>query len=134
MLSISSFSSFFVFNYKSDAILETSATNYLFNGKPYPFELNDFYDDEDLDHVWTGAKFQMESFNDTELAWSGTINNDTVTPVNNTETQYGASSGHFPATYSFEGETGETNLDISFVGFVSGDDTGKLATVVAEED
>jgi len=102
MLSVSSFSSFFVFNYNSDASLETSATNYLFNGKPYPFELNDFYDDEDLDHVWTGAKFQTEAFNDTELAWSGTINNDTVTPVNNTETQYGASSGHYPATYSFE--------------------------------
>ena len=66
-----------------------TSTNYLFKGTPYTFNLDDFYDDADLTKIWNRAKFQTEDFNGTTLEWSGTIDNDTVTPVNNTETQYG---------------------------------------------
>ena len=65
------------------------STNYLFKGTTYTFNLDDFYDDTNLYKIYTGAKFQTEAFNDTTYEWSGTINNDTVTPVNNTEIQYG---------------------------------------------
>ena len=67
----------------------TTSTNFLFNGKTYTFNLDDFYDDENLTKIWTGAKFQTEAFNGTSLEWSGVVNNDTVSPVNNIETQYG---------------------------------------------
>ncbi|KKL16660.1 hypothetical protein LCGC14_2493340, partial [marine sediment metagenome] len=65
------------------------STNYLFKGTSYTFNLDDYYDDTDLTKTYTGAKFQTEDFNGTSLEWSGTVLNDTVTPVNNTETQYG---------------------------------------------
>ena len=67
--------------------LETSDTNYFFNSKNYSFSLDSFYDDAVLNKTFTGAKFQTEWFNDTELAWSGTYDNDTVLPVNNTNTK-----------------------------------------------
>jgi len=95
MLSISSFSSFFVFNYNSDASLETSATNYLFNGKPYPFELTDVYDDANNTKIYTGAYLQ------TEYNQNGTVFEDEVSVVNNTNYK-SPSLGHYPATYSFE--------------------------------
>ena len=84
----------FSFNSPPYGIKDVSAspdtsTNFLFNGKTYTFNLDDFYDDTNLYKVYTGAKFQTEAFNGTTLEWSGVVNNDTVTPVNNTETQYG---------------------------------------------
>ncbi|KKL79203.1 hypothetical protein LCGC14_2017190, partial [marine sediment metagenome] len=92
------------------------STNYLFQGTSYVFNLDDFYDDANLYKVYTGAKFQTEAFNGTSLEWSGTINNDTITPVNNTETQYGASSGYYPATYTFDDQpVGTSGTDIDFV-------------------
>ena len=80
--------------FNDDTDLETSATNYLFNSQNYTFNLDDFYDDTNLSKTFTGAEFQTEWFNDTEVAWSGTYDNDTVLPVNNTEIQYGHTPTH----------------------------------------
>ncbi len=91
------------------------STNYLFKGTTYTFNLDDFYDDEDLYKVYTGAKFQTEAFDGEALEWSGVINNDTVTPVDNDETQYGTPSGVFNGTYDFRDEVDEVGLDIDFV-------------------
>lgn len=132
--STSFFTSLFASNYydfDNGTNLEKNDMNALFRGKPYDFELNDFYDDEDLDKVWTGAKFQTEAFNDTTLAWSGVVNNDTVAPVNNTETQYGTSSGHYEGTYSFEDDVIGTDppSDWTFAGLDNG-----IAEIIASED
>ena len=83
-----------------------TSTNYLYKDKTYIFNLDDFYDDANLYKTYTGTKFQTEAFDGEALEWSGTISNDTVTPVNNTETHYASPSGHYEATYSFEGDEG----------------------------
>ncbi len=118
----------------NDTNLETSATNTLFNGKSYPFELNDFYDDEDLDHVWTGAKFQTEDFNDTTTSWTGVVNNDTVTPVNNTETQYGDPNN----VNMISGTTDSTNNmksnDASYTTFTSSHTDGYIYETPSQWD
>ena len=98
-----------------------TSTNYLFKGTPYTFNLDDFYDDADLTKIWTGAKFQTEDFNGTTLEWSGTIDNDTVTPVNNTETRHASPSGHYNATYSFTEEADDTSgINIKFIDSLAG--------------
>ena len=60
--------------------LQTSTSNYLFNGKEYDITLDDIYDDEDLSKVYTGANFQTVFLeNDT------TILSEAVSNVNNSE-------------------------------------------------
>ncbi|KKM81852.1 hypothetical protein LCGC14_1325600, partial [marine sediment metagenome] len=95
------------------------STNYLFKGTSYTFNLDDFYDDTNLYKVYTGAKFQTEAFNGTSLEWTGVVNNDTVTPVNNTETQFGD-----PSNISMVGGTTDSvdNMkanDASYTTFTS---------------
>ncbi len=82
----------------------SSTSNYLYKDKTYPFYLDDFYDDTNLYKTYTGTKFQIEAFDGEALEWSGTVLNDTVSPVNNTETHYASPSGDYEATYSFEGD------------------------------
>lgn len=66
-------------------ILKPSISNTLFNGKSYPFELKDVYDDENYTKIYTDAYLQTEYFNDTTLDWNGTVFEDQVSVVNNTE-------------------------------------------------
>ncbi|MFW9971345.1 MAG: hypothetical protein ACFFDF_14220, partial [Candidatus Odinarchaeota archaeon] len=55
---------------------------------PYNIELNNVYDDEDPYEVYTGANFQYTQFNYTTFDWNPLVN-ETVTPVNNSETHLG---------------------------------------------
>lgn len=99
-----------------------TSTNCLFKGTTYTFNLDDFYDDTYLYKIYTGAKFQTEAFNGTTLEWTGVINNDTVTPVDNDEIQYGESSGVYNGTYDFRDEEDEVGLDIDFIDYYSTSD------------
>jgi len=97
----------------------TLSTNYLFNGKSYTFNLDDFYDDTDLTKIYTGANFSTEAFNETSLEWSGTVNNDTVSPVNNTETQYGDPSNINMLNGTTDSADNMKTLDASYTTFTS---------------
>jgi len=114
--------------------LKTSTTNILFNGKSYPFELIDVYDDENYTKIYTDAYLQTEYFDGTTLDWNGTVFEDQVSVVDNTEHTspepsditmiegtYDSSDnmreldssysdfdsegyGYYPATYGFDGD------------------------------
>jgi len=112
-----------------------TSSNCLFNGKLYTFNLDNFYDDENLTKIWTGAKFQTEAFNDTTMAWSGTVNNDTVTPVDNDETQYGSPSGVYNGTYDFrEFADGTEGYDITGFADYYGAGANTSGKIISEMD
>lgn len=97
--------------------LET-ATNYLFNSKNYTFNLDDFYDDAVMNKTFIGAKFQTEDFNGTD--WSGTIDNDTVLPVNNTISKSPSNTGVTMIDGTFDDTDNMKANDDSYTEFTSG--------------
>jgi len=86
MLSVSVSTSLFsnYNNFDNDVDLETSGINTLFNGKSYPFELSDVYDDANSTKIYTNAYLQTEIYNNTISDWNGTVVEDEVLVVNNT--------------------------------------------------
>jgi hypothetical protein len=126
MLSASSLFTSNYSNFDNDTNLETSATNTLFNGKSYPFELKDVYDDENYTKIYTDAYLQ------TEYNQNGTIVEDQVSVVNNTCYKSPSVDGHYPATNSFKNEAdGTSGPDIDFVDYVA---TGASAEIIGEVD
>jgi len=84
---------------------------------PYTY-YGTFYETTDYEFAYTNAKIEFTYIPDTSLNDEYTITED----FNNTESQNDTQSynstdpfGHYNATYSFEGEVGETGTDIGFV-------------------
>ncbi|MBY9008822.1 MAG: DNRLRE domain-containing protein, partial [Candidatus Lokiarchaeota archaeon] len=107
----------------NDSNLKTSTDNYLFNGVPYDITLNDVYDDENATKIYTGANFQSSSFNTTTYDWNDPESEE-VSPVNNTEIQYGS-----PANIDMIDGTSDYNdnmriLDASYTKFTSVSEIG----------
>ncbi len=94
-----------------------TSTNYIFNNRTYDFNLDDFYDDANLYKIYTGAKFQTEVFDGED--WSGVVNNDTVTPVDNDEIQYGDPSNIDMVKGTTDSADNMKVLDASYTQFNS---------------
>jgi hypothetical protein len=116
-------------NFDNDVDLETSATNSLFNGKSYPFELKDVYDDENYTKIYTDAYLQ------TEYNQNGTVFDDQVSVVNNTNYKSPSVDGHYPATNSFSNEPdGTSGNNIKDFSSYATTDSNALVSIVGEED
>ena len=66
----------------------------LYANKDYDFNLDDYYDSDDLTHIYTGANFQKT------YVPTGQQYNESVSYVNNSETKT-QDLGNYPATHSF---------------------------------
>ena len=97
----------------SQSKLKTSDDKILYLNRNYPFHLDDFYDDEDVTHIYTGTNFQKTYIP------TGVQYNESVLNVNNSESQTPFNTGVSMAKGTFDNSDNMHSDDNSYSVFTS---------------
>ncbi|MHA1502432.1 MAG: hypothetical protein ACTSSB_11330 [Candidatus Heimdallarchaeota archaeon] len=108
--------------------LETSDLNCLYKGKEYDITLDDFYDDADVDHLYTGANFSYYDYNN-DVSYE-----EVVSVVNNSESIHPFDTNVDMTTGTFDDTDNMHEDDGSYSVFTAGGTAGVYSGTDSFED